>query len=183
MRHLLITAAAIAFTSSAFAAPAPDFRPLDSNMIVSQPAPAGAAPAQAAAPTPTYPRARDGEIIDSIGEGAIPALPLEVEKSNGITYLSGGIGDEELAQLKAQEETYNLRLQISGPYGAYLSDVWMTLSADGKTLVSMNDAGPYVYMLVPAGKYQIDLTGPSGTKQSFSIDVPANKAVKKSIRL
>lgn len=187
MRPLLISVAALVFASNTYAAPAPQFRELDSNMVL----PKAATPAPVVPATPTVlapgalPKARDGEIIDSVGEGAIPALPLEAVKENGITYISGGIGDEEVAQLKATEEQYNLRIQISGKSGEYLSDISLTLLVfgQGKTLITMGDAGPYVYFQVPAGKYQIDLNAPSGAKSSTAIDVPANKAVKKSLKL
>src|SRR4051812_6936733 len=42
---------------------------------------------------------RPGSLIDSVGEGAIPAMPIQAMTNGEITYLSGGISDEELAQL------------------------------------------------------------------------------------
>lgn len=107
MRRFLLTTTLLALsTANSFAQSAPAFRPLDPSMTAgSAAAPAAAAPAtpafsnikQAAEPAPqaALPKAHDGEIIDSVGSGAIPALPLEVQTENGISYLSGGISDEE----------------------------------------------------------------------------------------
>ena len=52
---------------------------------------------------PTTFRARDGEVIDSIGSDAIPALPLTVMSNGTMKYVTGGVGDEEVAQLKSLE--------------------------------------------------------------------------------
>src|SRR4051812_40084814 len=51
--------------------------------------------------------------VDSVGNGAIPALPLQVMTNGNITYINGGIGDEELEQLKAQGNAYNLHVMLS----------------------------------------------------------------------
>jgi hypothetical protein len=172
MRFLLLSTAFLAFVSSAHAEPV--FRPI----VEEQPAEAVAATAQ--------PRiSHHGEIIDSVGGDAIPALPIEAVQENGITYLSGGIGDEEVAQLKQEESKYNLRLQITGKGGEYLSEVQLTLKdKKDSALVSIMDAGPYVYFQLPAGEYVVEALPAVGDGKKVPIKVPVNAvAVKAQIRL
>lgn len=195
MRRFLLTTTLLALsTANSFAQGAPAFRPLDSSMTAGSataPAAAPAAPAfsnikQAAEPTPqaTLPKAHDGEVIDSVGSGAIPSLPLEVQTENGISYLSGGISDEETDQLKSQQEAYNLRLLLTGVSGEFLGGATMTLKdAAGKTLLSISEAGPEVYVQVPAGKYVVDVTNAAGASKSTHLTVPAKGAVKTQIRV
>jgi hypothetical protein len=187
MRSLLISSAIVlGMTFNAHAQP--QFQQLPSGMVLNAPA-----SSSQNAPTPdhilkehspaTMATARDGEVINSIGSGAIPELPLEVQNENGISYLNGGIGDEEVAQIKSAEAAYNLRVQISGQSGEYLSNVSFVLLGNKTRLVTIAEAGPYVYLNVPAGNYQIDVNAASGAKASVPVSVPANKAVKKAIRL
>jgi len=189
MRRLLITSSIVLLSASAFAAP--EFRPLDSNMRINAPAasaapaPAAQAPIQFGAPIPSsaLPVSHSGEVIDSVGSNAIPSLPLEAITANNITYLSGGIGDEEEAQLASEEHNYNLRLLITGQSGEYLSEVSLVLKdAKGNQLMSIDDAGPMVYIKLPAGAYQADLNGPTGAKP-VALKVPATGALKTQIRL
>ncbi len=191
MRRLLVISTILALsTNAALAQDTPVFKPLDPSMqvapITATPAPsptvATPAPAPAAAPA-SLPVARNGEVIDSVGGGAIPSLPLELTTENGVSYISGGIGDEEKDQLKTQEGQFNLRLQIVGLNGEFLSDVRMVLKdAKGATLVSMNDAGPFVYMQVAPGQYSAELIRVNGNSKTSTLKVPAKGALKTAIR-
>lgn len=145
--------------------------------------PAAAAPTGASREWPAAPQdaVRPGEAIGSVGNGAIPALPLQPMTAGNITYLNGGIGDEEVAQLKAQASSYNLHLLLSATNGEYISDVSLRiLDSSGKEVLSIPDAGPYVYASLPAGKYTLEAT--SKTAGAKSIKINAGKgAIKQHI--
>lgn len=199
MRRTLVSTALLlaSFSVAAHAADAPVFKPLTSqpNMVAKPAAPVAPssftpldAPPAVAPKAPAYsgnlPVSRSGEVIDSVGGGAIPSLPLEVEKQNGITYLSGGIGDEEAAQLKAQEGAYNLRVLITGQSGEFLTDITFNLKdAKGATLLSIKDAGPYVYLTVPSASYSVEAVAPTGNGKKFDVKVPASGAIKTQLKL
>lgn len=191
MRRFLLTTTLLALTASpSLAQDAPVFRPLDPSMTAAPvatpapqttPAPAAAPAATASAPLPV---SHSGEVIDSVGSGAIPSLPLEVMKENGITYMSGGISDEETEQLKSQADMYNLHLLLTGPNGEFLGGAVMVLKDEsGKTLLTLQDAGPEVYAQLPAGKYTVDITNAAGLSKSATVKVPAKGAVKTQIRV
>lgn len=190
MRRLYFATAIFMVSSSiSLAAEAPTFRPLDPSMVAS-PAPVPAAPLNAEAPStqvpaaPTHPISHSGEVIDSVGSGAIPSLPLEALVQNGISYLSGGISDEETEQLKMQEDNYNLRLLITGQAGQFVSDVVVTLKdASGTSLLVVNDAGPCLYAQVSPGKYSVEVSNANGNAKTVTLSVPAKAPFKMQIRI
>lgn len=104
-------------------------------------------------------RGKDGEIIDSSGGGAIPALPLQTYVTGGIQYVSGGIGDEEQEQLKSVAAEYNVQALFSMRTGAYVSNVAVrVLDGAGRELLSVDSAGPFLYMKLPPGRYTLEAT-------------------------
>ena len=122
-----------------------------------------------------------GEMIDSQGGGAIPALPLEVQSQNGVNFLTGGIGDEEKAQVKASEHQYNLHMLMSSPGGAFVSDVSLQIiDANGKQLVSADNAGPYFYANLPQGSYTIEMSAHGETKK-IAVRIKDGKAVREMV--
>ena len=79
------------------------------------------------------------------------------QQQNGITYINGGVGQEEQAALKAQRADYNLMLTFASKQsGAYRSDVQLDISdAKGANLVSAANAGPMFFAKLPPGTYRV----------------------------
>ena len=74
-----------------------------------------------------------------------------------LPYVSGGIGEEELAVLRLVRGDYNLRLLFADQSGTYLSGIEVRiLDAHGKTVLTVKDAGPFLYVRLPAGHYRIE---------------------------
>jgi|GEM_PF-2231370 len=122
-------------------------------------------PATAQSPYPT-------SAIDSVGGGAIPALPLEIMTSGGVVYVSGGIGDEEVDMLKARESEFNVRVLISAGKGEYVSGIGLRFLDSKETpLVQINDAGPYVYAKMQPGSYILETAASNGEhkKSNFTV--------------
>lgn len=167
------------------------------------PAPAAAAPAEperkafpqqadaapqaggdeTAMPAGTTFRDRHGDLVDSTGGGAIPALPLEVMNAGGVHYITGGIGDEELAQLKSVEGDFNLQALIASTAGEYMGGLHVrVLGEDGQQILQADDAGPYFYAALPAGHYTIEVTNREGVAKAGQVNVPAKGLVKPVLR-
>ncbi|HYL88563.1 MAG TPA: carboxypeptidase regulatory-like domain-containing protein [Burkholderiales bacterium] len=94
---------------------------------------------------------------------ALPVLADTLPQSrteHGITYMSGGIGSDESAAMKAEAKNYPLSLVFSaGRHDAYLADVPVTIKdRSGKTLLDTVSSGPLMLLKVPAGKYTIVAT-------------------------
>lgn len=103
--------------------------------------------------------------IDNTG---VQVQPLQ---QNGITYLSGGIGEDE-ARAIGQAQGYNLHMTFSvGPESKYIPDVDVTVqNASGQTLLTLEDAGPLVYVQLPPGKYKVVATR-NGEERHDTADV------------
>jgi hypothetical protein len=90
----------------------------------------------------------------------IPAAVLAAptpKQQNGITYINGGVGEEEQAAMKAQRADYNLLLTFATKQsGAYRSDVQLDISdAKGANLVTAANTGPMFFAKLPSGTYRV----------------------------
>ena len=87
-----------------------------------------------------------------------PALAAPTQQlQNGITYLNGGVGQEEQDAMRAQRAGYNLQLTFATRQtGAYRSDVQLDIAdMNGNTRLSVANAGPMLFARLPAGTYRI----------------------------
>lgn len=106
---------------------------------------------------------RPGSLIGSEGSGAIAAIPPETQAKGDVSYISGGVSDEELADLKARGEQFNVHIMVSAPSGHYISDVTLrVLDNKDVAFLTIDDAGPYVYINLPAGTYTLEATPKDG---------------------
>lgn len=97
---------------------------------------------------------------------AAMASPLMPKTLNGINYLAGGVGEEELAQIKAVQDSYNVQLLFAEKTGAYVADVKVLISGkDGIPLATIEHCGPLVLLRLPAGKFAISATYQGKTLQ------------------
>lgn len=142
------------------------------------------APAAATAQQPApLPRARDGEVIDSQGGDAIPALPLTVMSNGTMKYVTGGVGDEELAQLKSLEGDFNVQMLIATKSGEFVGNTTVRVVDNKDTvLFTVDKAGPYFYAGLPAGDYMFEITTARGKMQSVKVKAPASGTTKPVVR-
>ena len=91
-----------------------------------------------------------------LGSQAALAAPTPKEQ-NGVTYINGGVGQEEQTAMRAQRSDYNLLLTFATKQsGAYRSDVQLDImDTKGNTLLSAANSGPMFYAKLPAGTYRI----------------------------
>lgn len=93
------------------------------------------------------------EPIDSTG------VQVQRQEQNGIAYLSGGIGEDEAKAIQ-QTTGYNLHMTFAvGAENKYIPDVDVVIEkAQGQPVLTLQDAGPLVYVQLPAGKYNVIAT-------------------------
>lgn len=128
-------------------------------------------------------RDRKGNLIDSTGGGAIPALPLMAMQAGDVKFITGGVGDEELAQLKAVEGEYNVRILIASKSGEFLSQLSISLlDAQGQQVAAASNAGPYFYASLKPGQYTMEITNNSGVKKAAKFTAPASGFIKPVVR-
>lgn len=82
-----------------------------------------------------------------------------VQTTGGVSYVSGGVGDDSIAKLESLAKDFNLKLVFALQSGNYVSDVKVVIAdAKGKTLLDATSAGPWFLVKLPAGNYQIVAT-------------------------
>ncbi|MBC7857613.1 MAG: hypothetical protein H7Z39_02320 [Burkholderiaceae bacterium] len=85
------------------------------------------------------------------------AVQLTPKSENGITYLCGGIGAAEAAQMKREAANYNLMLTFAESSGAYMANVSVDIAdARGKPILRTVCDAPIMLLNLPtAGSYKI----------------------------
>ncbi|MEX0167434.1 carboxypeptidase regulatory-like domain-containing protein [Pseudomonas brassicacearum] len=103
-----------------------------------------------------FPIALNATNLAPVDNTGVQVQPLQ---QNGITYLSGGIGEDE-ARAIGQAQGYNLHMTFAvGPENKYIPDVEVVIqNASGQTLLTLTEAGPLVYVQLPPGKYSVVAT-------------------------
>lgn len=91
-----------------------------------------------------------------LGSACAHAAPT-AKQQNGITYINGGVGQEEQSAMKAERADYNLRLTFATQQsGAYRSDVQLDIAdAKGASLLSVANTGPMFFAKLTPGTYRI----------------------------
>jgi len=124
-------------------------------------------------PTPKYffilPAAAVLVCASAAGANDMSGMPT-LQREGNITFVTGGIGDEERDALKAVEHEYNLHVMSAGVSGAFVGDTNLTIrTRQGEELLT-TDAGPIFYALLPPGRYVVEAEhGGQIRKQAISI--------------
>ena len=118
--------------------------------------------------------------LDPTNENTNSALQPTTE--NGVTYLSGGIGESEVQQIKNTAKDYNLMLTFTTQKrGAYLADVTVDIeNAKGKNILSAVSQGPIFLADLPNGKYRVKATA-EGKVVSKNIYISGKKQVRTAL--
>jgi hypothetical protein len=77
----------------------------------------------------------------------------QAERIGGVEVVNGGGSEDDVNHIKSIARSYPLQFIISGRGGEYgVADTLTLRNASGE-VVSVADAGPYVLMKVPPGRY------------------------------
>jgi hypothetical protein len=89
--------------------------------------------------------------------GVASDLPMPVpQQQHGVSYVTGGIGLDEVAAFQAAAQQYNLRITFSTKTGEYYAGVKLTLrDAHGNVIIETTSDGPFVFFNVLPGKYEV----------------------------
>jgi hypothetical protein len=77
--------------------------------------------------------------------------------AQGIRYMSGGVSDEELVELRAQRKSYSLWVVTAAKRsGSYLADVQVVIRdiRRGTVFDGLSD-GPWFFIDLPPGQYEV----------------------------
>jgi hypothetical protein len=104
--------------------------------------------------------------------------PTLYEQTDGaVTYVTGGIGERETAELEAAKAYYNVHITNAEKSGAYVSDTSVVIQdRKGRDMIATN-TGPLLLVNLPAGRYTL-LAENSGIVQERHFTVSAKKPTK-----
>ncbi len=118
-----------------------------------------------------------GQMSMAIAEDRV-VLP-EVKTQNGITYLSGGIGSDQVTAMNAAAKDYALMLTCSvQDTGAYLADVKVSITDKAGTVVleTVTD-GPILLVRLSPGQYRVSADS-NGAVVEKTVQIGASQPVK-----
>lgn len=85
----------------------------------------------------------------------------EPQSTGYIDFLTGGIGEDERAEIESKKEFYNVHILHANVHGAYVEDTRTVISRkNGKEweeVLNVN-AGPLLYVELPQGTYNVEST-------------------------
>ncbi|HEU4345546.1 MAG TPA: carboxypeptidase regulatory-like domain-containing protein [Candidatus Binatia bacterium] len=96
----------------------------------------------------------------------------------GFRYMSGGIGLEEREIMLGWEADYTLKLAFAELSGDYLSNVKVHVAGrNGKEVLSMTTNGPWLYIKLPPGTFDVKATFEGETRQIENLHLPKGNPV------
>ncbi len=101
-----------------------------------------------------------------------PSELLDIQNYRGIRYVSGGVGEDERAELNALSSRFNLRLLFAmQSSGSYVADVRVNIRDErgGLALVAKSK-GPWFFAALPPGTYTIEAEA-SGSVQRQTVRI------------
>lgn len=92
---------------------------------------------------------------------------LTPQTAGQISYVCGGVAEDEQQALNAEARNYNLSLLFTqGPRGEYLADVDVQITRHGKEVASFRADGPRCLIKAPPASYNVIATYQGETKRA-----------------
>ncbi len=97
-------------------------------------------------------------------------------------YITGGFGNSEQNEMKAQYNNYNVHLTFAAQEGAYLGDVHVVITnQENHTVFEDINSGPLLYIKLPDGTYNLKASYNNQT-QSSTFSLKGNARVSNVFR-
>ena len=98
-----------------------------------------------------------GALALAFSVSAFAASLPDPQTQNGVTFLSGGIGKDEAAAMKAEAGHYPLSIVMSeGRHDAYVANAKVSITDKaGRLLLDAVSEGPIMLVKLPAGRYHV----------------------------
>lgn len=120
-------------------------------------------------------------ILLMFGAGSAQSLPLDVffaegKTEEGFAYMAGGFGIGERDVMEEQSDDYNLKLIFAENSGIYLADVKLTVeNENGQEIVNTTAPGPWFYIQLPPGRYDVTADFEGEVKKINNISVSESR--------
>jgi len=115
---------------------------------------------------------------DASVRNTVPSDIPVAHDNHGIAYVTGGVGQDEVAALRGLASRYNMRATFTTGSGEYLSGVAVQVSrSDGTVVFNATSDGPYLFARLPQGRYRLTASL-DGAQRSRELYVPARGDVR-----
>lgn len=94
----------------------------------------------------------------ALGARPVRADDLVIRTMGPVSYVCGGVAEDERAALAAQQKQYNIGVLFTQGAGVFLSDVNVRLLRDGQAVAEFRSTGPRCLIRAPEGNYSIEAT-------------------------
>ena len=102
--------------------------------------------------------------------------------SSGVQFINGGIGQDSLERVRklARQHDFNVELVFAWRAGNFLADIPVAIEdTEGKTVFTMDGAGPVLSLRLPPGRYTATATYDGNmVKHSFEAPQSGMKVVR-----
>lgn len=87
----------------------------------------------------------------------VHAQEITPATQGNVSFVSGGVGQEEVCQIKSMRNGYNLHLLFAeSPSSQFLADIPVRIvDHTGTAVLDTRAQGPYLYARLPPGSYRI----------------------------
>jgi hypothetical protein len=83
-------------------------------------------------------------------------IVVPVEESNGVRFMNGGAAEERMIYMKSRTREFSVNVLITAREGAYGVADSLTVSQDGRDLVTIPQAGPLLLLDLKPGRYTLE---------------------------
>ncbi len=103
---------------------------------------------------------------------------LTPQTAGQISYVCGGVAQDEQQALNAEASNYNLSLLFTqGPSGEYLADVHVQITRHGKEVASFRADGPRCLIKAPPASYNV-IASYQGTTKRVTVQTGSTRNVQ-----
>lgn len=110
----------------------------------------------------------------TVSTAGAQAYTVQPYQAGNITYVTGGIGDEEREAIQAVKKDYNLSVISAAKSGAYTGDTQVVIRDHSGQELLNTQAGPLFYAQLPPGAYTVQAQSEGKTREQH-ITVAQNK--------
>ncbi|AOJ63661.1 carboxypeptidase regulator [Burkholderia ubonensis] len=97
-----------------------------------------------------------------------------------VTFVSGGVGQDESTAFQRNEAAWPLALRFTGAGGEFLADVHVRITdAKGAEVLKTDARGPYMLVKLPPGRYMVQASY-QGKDETHSVTVTAKGGAKQA---
>lgn len=104
------------------------------------------------------------------------AAVVEGQTMNGRRYVSGGIGQDEVEQIKQMSDKFTLQLIVSSRSGAYLANMQVSITgANSQKVLDAPLDAPWLLVDLAPGMYKVFVMHRNGQTQERNVTIASGK--------